>query len=245
MNSMVKTGERVLTVEGAYNVRDLGGYATKDGSMTSWGAFYRADGLHRVSEESRAALAGRGIASVIDLRHAREVEEKRNVFADYEGVAYHNISLINPAKVSSGAVRTLGDLYVDLLDGAQAELLRIFRVLAESGDRAVLYHCTAGKDRTGVVSALLLALADVPEATIVEDYSLTAVCLTPLLDELRADRPEGVSAEVYEHFIGCDPGNMVLMLEHLAEKYASAEQYLRGIGLTEAQLQVLKARLVG
>ncbi|MNG38341.1 hypothetical protein D3C84_1260120 [compost metagenome] len=69
--------------------------------------------------------------------------------------------------------------------------------------------------------------------------------MTPLLDELRADRPEGVSAEVYEHFIGCDPGNMVMMLEHLAEKYTSAEQYQRGIGLTEAQLQALKARLVG
>ncbi|MCS7464035.1 tyrosine-protein phosphatase [Paenibacillus doosanensis] len=242
---MVKTSERVLAVEGAYNVRDLGGYATKDGRTTNWGAFYRADGLHRLTDESRAALAGRGIASVIDLRHAREVEEKRDVFMDYEGVEYHNISLINPAKVSGGAVRSLGDLYVDMLDGAQAELLRIFDVMADSGESAVLYHCTAGKDRTGVVSALLLALADVPSETIVEDYSLTADCLTPILDELRADRPEGVPAEVYEHFIGCDPANMVMMLEHLAEKYTSAEQYLRGIGLTEAKLQGLKARLVG
>lgn len=244
MNPIVKENERVLSVEGAYNVRDLGGYATKDGRTTNWGAFYRADGLHRLSEESRTDLTGRGIVSVIDLRHAKEVEEKKNVFAEDERVSYRHISLINPTKLASSQVGSLGDLYVSLLENSQAELQQIFAILAESG-ASVLYHCTAGKDRTGVVSALLLELAGVPQETILEDYSLTAVCLTPLMEELRSDRPEGMPAEMYEHFIGCDPANMVMMLGHLAEKYTNAERYLRDIGITEMQLQALKARLIG
>ncbi|GAA3413754.1 tyrosine-protein phosphatase [Paenibacillus hodogayensis] len=245
MNPLVKTGERILSVQGAYNVRDLGGYATKEGDTTNWGTFYRADGLHQLSDESRAHLTERGIASVIDLRHAKEVEEKQNVFADYAGVDYHNISLINPTSLANSQVRSLGDLYIGMLEGSQTELAQIFALLAESGDSAVLYHCTAGKDRTGVVSALLLALADVPQETIIEDYSLTADCLTPLMDELRRGRPDGIPAEMYEHFIGCDAGNMVMMLEHLTEKYANAEGYLCAIGLSEAQILALKGRLVG
>lgn len=245
MNPIVKAGERVLSVEGAYNVRDLGGYATKDGRTTNWGTFYRADGLHRLSGESRTDLTGRGIFNVIDLRHAKEVEEKKNVFAEDERVSYHHISLMNPTKLANSQVRSLGDLYVSLLESSQAELQQIFAILAESSDSAALYHCTAGKDRTGVVSAILLELAGVSQETILEDYSLTAVCLTPLMEELRRDRPEGMPAEMYEHFIGCDPANMVMMLGHLAEKYTNAEHYLRGIGITEVQLQALKARLVG
>ncbi len=152
---------------------------------------------------------------------------------------------MNPTKLANSQVRSLGDLYVSLLESSQAELQQIFAILAESSDSAMLYHCTAGKDRTGVVSALLLELAGVSQETILEDYSLTAVCLTPLMEELRRDRPEGMLAEMYEHFISSDPANMVMMLGHLAEKYTNAEHYLRGIGITEVQLQALKARLVG
>ncbi|MNR31228.1 hypothetical protein D3C85_1487250 [compost metagenome] len=65
------------------------------------------------------------------------------------------------------------------------------------------------------------------------------------MEELRSDRPEGMPADMYEHFIGCDPANMVTMLGYLTEKYTNAEHYLRGIGMTESQLQGLKARLVG
>lgn len=245
MNPTVNVSDRIISVEGAYNVRDLGGYTTKNGTTTTWGVFYRADGLHKLSESSRTLLTDRDIAHVIDLRHAREVEEKKNVFADDERVAYHHISLINPTALASSQVRSLGDLYVNLLEGSQDELQRIFSLLAESSNRAALYHCTAGKDRTGVVSALLLDLAEVPHETIIEDYSLTAVCLQPLMEELRSDRPEGMPAEMYEHFIGCDPANMVMMLGYLREKYTNAEHYLRGIGITESQLQALKTRLVG
>ncbi|WP_235886361.1 tyrosine-protein phosphatase [Paenibacillus cymbidii] len=235
---------RVLPVEGAFNVRDLGGYATKDGGTTRWGAFLRADGLHKLSDDSRTALIGRGVGTVIDLRHAGELLDKRNVFADDSRVAYHHVSLINPTSLATRQAASLADLYIGMLEGSKAELLRVFTVLAEHGGAAALYHCAAGKDRTGVVSALLLELAGVPHETIVEDYSLTAECLVPIMDELRGDRPAGMTAEMYEAFIGCAPANMKAMLQYLTERYEDAERYLLAIGLPADKVQAIKAKLV-
>ena len=235
---------RIVAVEGAYNVRDLGGYATKDGRTTRWGVLFRADGLHRLSPQSQSALVDKGIRAVIDLRHARELEEKRNVFAESESVDYYHISLLNPANAGTGHVRSLGDLYIKLLEGSRDELLRVFQVLADGSGRATLFHCAAGKDRTGVVAALLLELAGVPHNVIAEDYSLTAVLIAPIMEELRGGRPEAVTDEQYERFLGSDPDHMIDMLLHLEARYGGAESYLRSIGLLEEQIRHLKEKLV-
>ena len=137
MNPIVKAGERVFSVEGAYNVRDLGGYATKDGRTTNWGTFYRADGLHRLSGESRTDLTGRGIFNVIDLRHAKEVEEKKNVFAQRRraGVSYHHISLMNPTKLANSQVRSLRRPVCQLAGKLASRIAANFRHTGESSHR--------------------------------------------------------------------------------------------------------------
>jgi len=174
MEMTVHTERRVVQVEGAYNVRDLGGYRTRNGQITRWGVLYRADGLHRLTEESQQALIDKGIRTVIDLRGSREVEQKRNVLRDSDRVRYHNVSLLNPAAPRNAQMNHLGDLYVHLIDHAQVELRRVFSLLAEQNGHAALFHCAAGKDRTGVVAALLLELAGVPHETIAEDYAIVS-----------------------------------------------------------------------
>ena len=89
-------------------------------------------------------------------------------------VAYYNVDLINPASVSRPSIRSLGDMYVGMLDDSQASLRQVFALLAVGTEEATVYRCAAGKDRTGVVSGILLDLAGVPVETIVNDYSLTA-----------------------------------------------------------------------
>lgn len=244
MKPVLDKEQRVIRVEGAYNVRDLGGYTTQDGRTTRWGTYLRADGLHRLTEESRSALVNIGVGTIIDLRHGKEVEDKKNVFADDSRVHYHHVSLINPASLATRQISSLGDMYIGMLEGSQAELLRVFTLLSDHDRPAALYHCAAGKDRTGVVSALLLDLAGVPHATITEDYSLTAVCIAPIMDELRGDRPTDMPADLYENFIGCDPANMDSMLRHLTGRYGNAESYLLAIGLTGERIQEIKERLV-
>ncbi|OAS16785.1 tyrosine-protein phosphatase [Paenibacillus oryzisoli] len=244
MTTHMANEQRVLQVEGAYNLRDLGGYKTKDGRMTRWGIFFRADGLHKLSTLSQQELVDRGVRTIIDLRNAHELEEKKNVFADSQQVSYHNVSLINPATSSLTQIRNLGDLYINLLQTSQAQLLRVFTLLAEGGIYGSLFHCAAGKDRTGVVSALLLDLGNVPHETILEDYVLTNACISPILEELRKGKPANVPDDMYESFLGCDPAYMVSLLSHLELRYGNAEHYLRTIGLSEGQILTLKEQLL-
>ncbi|CAN7760167.1 tyrosine-protein phosphatase [Paenibacillus sp. LjRoot153] len=244
MTTHMANEQRVLQVEGAYNLRDLGGYKTKDGRMTRWGVLFRADGLHKLSKVSQQDLVRRGVRTIIDLRNAHELEEKKNVFADSEQVSYHNVSLINPATSSLAQIQNLGDLYINLLETSQTQLLRVFSLLAEGSIHGSLFHCAAGKDRTGVVSALLLYLINVPHETILEDYLLTNACITPIMDELRKGKPANVPDETYESFLGCDPVYMIDLLSHLELRYGNAERYLSTIGLSEQQIQVLKEQLI-
>ncbi|MCJ8013513.1 tyrosine-protein phosphatase [Paenibacillus sp. KQZ6P-2] len=244
MSSVTHSLERRLSLSGAYNVRDLGGYSTMDGRTIHWGRFYRADGLHKLTEDDQKALLVRGLHTVIDLRHEHELKQFKNVFSDSNEVAYYNVSLVNPATTNRKDIHTLGDLYIDMLDNVQPELLRVFQLLASGGGQAVLFHCSAGKDRTGVTAALLLGLAGVPEETIIADYSLTGECIAPLMEELRKGKPEGLPDESYDKFLGSDPGNMIMMLEHLKAKYGGAENYLASIGLTEPELNALRAKLL-
>lgn len=233
-------------MEGACNVRDLGGYPAADGRTTQWGRIYRADGLQRLTDQDQEAILARGVRKVIDLRHGRELMQWPNVFTDSAKLAYSNVSLINPASpTSSFNARTLGDMYVHMLDHVQEQLLRVFELLSEDAEEPVLFHCAAGKDRTGVVAALLLSLAGVPRETIVDDYELTAECILPIMDELRAGRPEHLPPDEYERFLGCDRENMEQMLMHLREVYGNAEQYLLAIGLPKERVDTLYRKLLG
>ncbi|SFJ55195.1 protein-tyrosine phosphatase [Paenibacillus sp. UNC496MF] len=242
MNTLANQ-QRVLRLEGAYNVRDLGGYETKDGSMTRWGLLYRADNLHALSEGSRQELVKRGIATVIDLRYSSELALQRDVFSDSRDAAYHNVSLVLASQ--GDYVRGLGEQYIDLLEGAKEPIRRVFELLAGSTENgSALFHCKVGKDRTGIIAALLLELAGVPHATIAEDYALTAGCLAPLMDELRQDRPPAVSPEAYEVHLGSPPENMIVLLNHLKSAYGDAEGYLRSSGIEPEQIQALKQRML-
>lgn len=239
-----KRTERIISLEGACNVRDLGGYQTKEGREIQWGRLYRGDGQHKLTERDQELLLGRRIHTVIDLRHAQEVSVAKDAFADSDNVAYHNVDLLNPATTNRPQVNSLGDLYVSMLDNSQDAFLRIFEILANPSDEAVLFHCTAGKDRTGMVAALLLDLAGVPHTTIIEDYAMTAECLLPIMDELRAARPEGMPADLYERLLGCDPSNMEMMLQHLHAVYGGSGRYLATIGLPEEKVQALRQKLL-
>lgn len=236
---------RVVPLEGAFNVRDLGGYRTGDGRIVNRGRFYRGDGLHKLTTQDQKDLLSRDITTVIDLRNAKELETAVNVFASNSKVSYYNVSLLNPAHPSGTMINSLGDLYVMMLDMCGPLFREVMLLMAESNDEAVLFHCSAGKDRTGMISALLLDLAGVPKETIIEDYALTSQCLAPIMDELRLGRPAGISAEDYEKFLGCDPAHMERMMSHLYSRYGGALSYLTSIGVQQEQLDILKNKLIG
>ena len=248
------TDRRWLDIPGAYNVRDLGGYRTVDGKTTRWGAFLRADGLHNLSESTKLDLIEYGVRTVIDLRRTFETVETPNALAGMEGIEFFHLNMIGdtnppgyiaPPQDEWTTPEATADIYRVLLDKRQDVISETLVALANSKGHTAIYHCAAGTDRTGIVSALLLGLAGVPAETIAEDYALSAHGLRlkllaegipdSLIDEdFNLDEPPEILAP---------PLAMERTLQHLSNQYAGIEPYVRHIGLTDAHIADIRNML--
>jgi protein-tyrosine phosphatase len=237
--------ERGLDIGSAQNVRDLGGYSTRDGGTTQWGRFVRAGDMDQLSADDQAKLIDYGIDAVIDLRMQKEVTEMPNVFSDSEHVAFYNHDFwgdrfidYRSGKRGAPPEVKLADLYCSGLVKSGFIMAEIMKTIADGGHSGFAYHCRSGKDRTGLVSALLLAIADVPEETICADYALTAKYLfSPDKDKrVKPDQPG-----YYLH--GCAPETMALTLAFINDEFGSVVGYLTETGVTEQQQQRIRARL--
>src|SRR5436309_6252589 len=174
-HSTTTASTRHLNLEGTYNLRDTGGYRTLDGRAIRWRTFLRSDSLHRLPPVAQTILMGYGVRTVLDLRRSDELHMAPNVFVGSSDVAYHNVSLLTDTPpVRQQAPRPLVDTYRLILDQRQEQLRQALATLAAPGGLPAVVHCTAGKDRTGLIVALVLGLAGVPTTTIVEDYALSA-----------------------------------------------------------------------
>jgi protein-tyrosine phosphatase len=238
---------RHLAWEGCYNVRDLGGYPTRDGKTTRWGAVVRTDNLARLSGAGRASLVDYGVRSIIDLRRPDELEEYPNPFAEPadHGIRYTNVSLVDPAKSAPENFTTLANDYKRILDSFAPAMATIMRVIAEAPQGAILIHCMAGKDRTGMVAAILLDLAGVSREIIADDYALTEECLRPLNEEWLENGP-GEREERARDLARFTPHAEVMseVLLHLDERYGGVEPYLLQAGVSPLDIERIRLRLI-
>lgn len=238
--------DRRLILNGAYNVRDIGGYATVDGGRTRWRSVWRAGSLHGLAPDGQAALLALGVRTIVDLRRRDEVAAAPNVLAGSAGLRYAHRSLFDDRRPRSVLPTSLADQYREVLDDRQAALRAILRTLAKPAALPALIHCTAGKDRTGLVVALLLALAGVPPATIAADYALSAGELRG--DDFAAVRrwafDQGYGWATDDRFLSSPPETMLATLAHLDARYGGIDGYLTAIGLAPAEVAALRARLV-
>ena len=241
-----QTGKRHLPLAGSYNIRDVGGYPTADGRITRWRTFLRADSLHELTPDGRQALIDFGIRTVIDLRGSRERANAPNVFADSGTVNYITISLLSAASPDeeSRVTNDLEELYKYLIDDRQENIKAVFDVMTMEAF-PVLVHCTAGKDRTGIITALILGLAGVNRGTIAEDYALSAFYSGELFDKLRADVvARGKDPASLEPWLLSEPEAMLNTLAYLEAEYVDVPAYLRHIGLTGNQLDQLRQTII-
>ena len=235
---------RWVNVPGAYNVRDLGGYRTKNGKTTRWRTFLRADSLHNLPESSKNKLIAYGVRTVVDLRRTHETVDAPNTLASVEGVEYLHMNIIGdtyppgygpPWSDRESTVEWTLNTYRVLLDRRQEVIYEALVALAGSKGHTAIFHCTAGTDRTGIIAALLLGLAGVPDNTIVEDYALSTHGLRRrFLDE---EVPEYLTGkDLNSPLILAPPIAMERTLQHLKDEYGGVESYVKHIGLTDTQI---------
>jgi protein-tyrosine phosphatase len=237
------TPRRHLTWPQCYNTRDLGGLPTGDGKETRWQAVVRSDTLSRLTTEGRQALLDYGVRTIIDLRSPREVAEEPSVLKDNA----HNLTYLNlPLEKYDPHVRALieraetrGEVYCIILDHYPDAVADVMHAIIEAQAGGIVIHCHAGKDRTGIVSALLLGLAGVPAEIITSDYAESQARLLPLYEKSIAEagddgfwlRPTATEE------------TMSMMLDHLDTRYGGAEKYLWASGLSFKETEQLKDRL--
>ena len=242
---------RRIELPGVYNMRDIGGYQTEDGQHTRWRTFVRADSLHRLSSKSQEELIDLGIRSVIDLRQTTETISEPDVFYGSSKTRYYHMNMIGDDQVyemqedlETSARVAVG--YSQWIDRRADAIGNILRTLALPGSVPAIYHCAGGQDRTGIISALLLGLAGVPDQTIASDYALTAKYQVDLY--FSNDAPPDVVPEEYtvEAYLArnCPPEAMLLTLRHIQERYSGIENYVRATGLDDNDIARLRKALI-
>jgi len=213
---------RHIGLQGCCNFRDLGGYPTIDGRHTRWRLLFRADGLTRLTAEDLDEVVALGVRNVLDLRTDLEVESRGRFDGGATGVEYHHLPLTDtlPGEEQGSAWQDTGFVaarYLDMLRNGTASVTRALALLAEPGGLPAVFHCSVGKDRTGVLAAVVLGLLGVPDAVIVDDYVLSATAMVRILERLRAEFPD--ADEVVDRY-----APVILSVEA-----ASMEGFLSGV----------------
>jgi protein-tyrosine phosphatase len=239
LGELVTDPRRRIERAGVFNLRDVGGYPVDGGGTVRWRTLFRSDALHRLDPGGVAELAGLGLRTVIDLRTQPEADVAR--------------SPVGGRVIHVPVVTDLQDLPLDLrglyrhfLEEGGAQIAAAVAELCGDGAMPALVHCTAGKDRTGVVIALVLAVLGAPDEVIAADYALSAGFLepghTPVVGELRAST--GLDGELIGALLGSPPELIVDVLDMVRERAGSVDGYLRGHGLAAAALDRLRAALI-
>lgn len=230
----------VLDVPGAQNVRDLGGYLSWDGRPVRKRRFLRAGGLHALTSEGVAAVRALGVDCIVDLRSSFEASRMPDTLREDGEIDYVHLPMldyIQSAIGDGGSPRfpdSMEEMYVGLLEHSGETFLRLLRVCGDPAYHTVLFHCTAGKDRTGVSAMLLLGLAGVSREDIVEDYSHS--------ERLFPQRP--LHPELPGYLFESRPETMEAALDHLDAEYGGVRGYLARIGVDGALEEALLRKLL-
>jgi protein-tyrosine phosphatase len=240
---------RRIPFERLHNVRDLGGWRGRGGRLVRSGALYRADSLAKLEGDDLERFRTLGVRTVIDLRYPWEIEARGRV-PESVGVKYCNFSIehrpYDQAEIDRDIDpwRFLADRYAEVASDGAVELRGVLETIAAAdGDGALAFHCASGKDRTGIVAALVLSLLGVSEADIATDFALTELATDRLVADWHADNPDRIlgwpsygraPATIIQHF-----------LADLTSAHGSVEAYINDrLGVGDDVTAGLRARLL-
>ncbi|MBC1357234.1 tyrosine-protein phosphatase [Listeria booriae] len=244
-------GERTIPLEGCFNFRDMGGYVNTAGKTVKWGKLYRSSLLTNITEKDKDTLEKLGVSWICDLRSTSEIAAKptpalahiknRHIpigTAKNESTESQKIDIPDDHRVYEPLMGESYRVFVQSKDGFR----EIFNDIIEKEEVPFLFHCTAGKDRTGVLGALLLKLLDVPENTILADYELTNQYADNILGEMQglvnafSNSEKKIDLENFRPMAEARPAYLEIAFDEMQKEYGSVDAYLeKGIGITPSE----------
>jgi protein-tyrosine phosphatase len=243
---------RSIDINGTFNFRDFGGYASTGRNEVRSGMLFRSGSIDKVMEPEASRIQGEfSIETIMDLRHPDELQDNdtRGILADLVPNRYM-FSIIDPHKTLLEnraeldilyGIGQSGPRYFGLLENSESLWQQIIQILIDPDSYPILAHCTAGKDRTGIIAALILDLAGVDQNTISLDYEMSSATVDQLFDYLvGAGRTPVGDVEVIKSGMLAPRKNMDDFLVLLRQKYGGAEGYIRNLGFSDGDISTIK-----
>lgn len=251
---MSDAARRHVEFEACFNFRDLGGYETADGRTVRWNTLYRSDTLHRFTEGDVETFNSLGLRTVIDLRSGTEIDDYGRLEGAHDELTWHHVPMLDNVKLAPRDAETPspvptpmapGEGYVYIVETFGESVASVFALLAGDSLPAV-FHCTAGKDRTGIIAAMLLDVLGVDDEIIASDYVLTEQARPRSTAWIEANEPEFAAwlAQVPPEHRVVTHDMIMGFLAGLRSKYGSPAKFLVEHGVTDDQLHTLRDRLL-
>lgn len=253
------TAERGQPFDGIVNFRDLGGYETTDGRRVKWGRIFRSGHLANASEKDRALFQKMGIRVICDFRSQGEKDAQPNWLPEDGSTTYLQYPIVHGEFDPVAAMESLqkGDASwltedfiikrylakIDLFPQVWGEVLNM---LADSKNRPLMFHCTAGKDRAGTCAAIILLALDVPEETVIYDHGLSNIYIADALKMInKRIKALGIDPDVVAPYFTAPRNAIIALVNHVRKAYGSAADYLKDKGgVSQNTLNELKRQLL-
>ena len=253
---MSRSYPRHIHFESVPNFRDLGGYRTHEGRTVAWRRLFRSAALHKMNDLELARLKQEiSPRAVIDLRHPKDPENNPEILLLKEiGARHYSIpfrpessSYVKEEWKAHPSAPHMGAIYLSRISEQPfgKRLVDALEIIAEKDNHPLVFHCSAGKDRTGVLAAMVLAAMDIVDEDVVEDYTLSA----PLMKEIRdrmtrdPDTAQGVRGQP-DYQWEASAESMTAFLSLLRQRYGSADGYLEANGASSSLVDRLKVALL-
>jgi protein-tyrosine phosphatase len=251
---MTETYKRHLGFKSVSNFRDIGGYSAREGRTVAWRRVFRSGEFARLTGDDYRILKEEiRLATVIDLRSAGEIERQGKGLLAGADIRYHNVSFIADGGDRKAderrfkELKNMGEFYVDIIRQKDygKRIIEALEVIAEPANHPLVFHCAVGKDRTGILAAVLLSVLGVEDKDIIEDYSLSGPYMEEMLKNLNNDPGIARAAQALpEYFWKAAPESMTLFLATLRKEYGSVPGYLGYMGCEPSLTERLERALL-
>lgn len=228
--------DRLLKITSVKNIRDLGGYELQSGAFTKSHKYIRSASMHELTRVDKDFLVDYNISTIIDLRGEFERMKAPNAVLNDDNFSYYVVDVFEQQDANivpeNIEFKDMGDLYCIILERSKDQIKKVFEIFYNHIDEGIVFHCSAGKDRTGIIAALLLDLAGCHEYDIVKDYSESYDNNMDINEEL--EKQIGASKS---HYLYSKPTYMMKMINHIRDNYGSSKEYLATTGINLEQIE--------
>jgi protein-tyrosine phosphatase len=254
MQTALPGDRRWIELDGADNMRDLGGLPVTGGERTRFRRLLRSGTLQDLTEDDVTYLiTAVGVRTVVDLRLSDEAEREGSALSGIPAVRYLSLPLSSAGRTRSDTVADAAEMdivahYLAILEGSGKNIVRAARLFADEMNLPAVFHCAAGKDRTGVLAAVLLDAVGVSTEAVIADYALTAQRMRQIsarLLRLETYREMQALSRGIKGAATADEASMAEFLDGMRGRYGGGADYLAAQGMSRGELAALRAALIG